>query len=427
MIDTHSLNELYRWFCAGNLFVKFTFHYSIFYSHLFSLHPFVSLPFSFSFSLKDELSEIREEINAQFIRCGEQYFMENEKELQKIELIDHEFPCSNYNENVCEQRPTLGCRAMVQRSLRMVSIIVKEILDWKEPVRLHSLKLLWEVILFAEKAFTSRFVEVFPILSRACQDDERSVVKEANRVAFLMGKLLMYNDWMEHAMTDVKKFPNSLGILRCFNSLFAGAENELKQGSVEEIAKLLSTSEMCHNLGETYQSALLDLIEQLVDIYLSKGDTKEISESKSRSTTANEEKYLFEILVKSVAISNAHDNEEIYIRGLNLYETFCGSFENRVVLQGKYMRDVINGIEDLDCEHTERSERIIMLFGCIKLNGFQAEYFDSIQTAVKSVLENSTANAQIKILSGVSMVRKTLKYSLINLIFFLNWPNIITK
>lgn len=349
-------------------------------------------------SLKDDLVGIREEINAAFIRCGDQYFEENEKELQRIELIDHEFPCSNYVELVTKTRPTLGCRALVEKSLRMINIIVKEMLDWKEEVRLHSLRLLWEVVLFAEKAFTCKFIEIFPALAKACQDDENSVVKEGKRVAFLMGQLLNYENWMEIVMRDFKKFPNYLGILRCFNSLFAGAEVEHKQNSVEEIAKIISTSDMCHNLNEHYQSVLLDLIEQMVTIHLKKIENSEADQ------LANEEKYLFEILVKTVALSNAHDNNEIAARGLNLYETFCKTSENRVLLQGKYMTDVIDDIEDLDCEHSERSERIIMLFGCIKLCGFQKEYFSTMQAAIKMVLENSTANAQIKVLSGVSMV-----------------------
>ncbi|XP_055298477.1 dynein axonemal assembly factor 5 [Sitodiplosis mosellana] len=354
--------------------------------------------------LKDDLADIREEINLLFIHCGDQYFEENEKELQRIELIDHEYPCSNYIETVAKKRPTLGCRALVQKSLRMINIIVKEIQDWKEPVRLHSLKLLWEVVLFAEKAFTCKFMELFPVLAKACQDDENSVVKEAKRVAFLMGQLLNYSDWMEHAMRDLKKFPSCLGILRCFNSLFAGAELEQKQNSIEEIAKLISTSEMCHNLNEVHQSVLLDLIEQMVKILLDKVEMNERSDIASSSNLlADEERYLFEILVKTIALSNAHENEEITNRGLQLYEQFCRTPENRVVLQGKYTKAIIIGIEDLDCEHSERSERIVMLFGCIKLCGFQKEYFDSTQSAVKMVLDNSTANAQIKILSGVSM------------------------
>lgn len=346
--------------------------------------------------MKDDFEDIRTEICGLFIKCGEQYFEENEQELQRIELIDKEFPCSNYTETVARERPTLGCRAMVQRSLRMIGIMLHEMLDWKESVRLHSLKLLCEVVLYAEKAFTCKFMEVFPVLAKTCQDDERSVVKEAQRVALLMGQLLNYDDCMAHGMRFLEKYPNNLGVLRCFCAIFSGAEIHDKKKSIENISKLISTSEMCHNLNETYQSALLDLIEQLIKMHLDKVEIDLI---------LNEEKFIFEALVKTIALSNAHENEQITSHGMNLYEKFYRTLENRTVLQGKYMENVINCIEDLDCEHTERSERIIMLFGCIKLCGFQIEYFDSLQSAIQMVVEHSNANAQIKILSGVSMVR----------------------
>lgn len=347
--------------------------------------------------------DIQTEINAHFIECGAKYFDENQQELQKIELIDTEFPCSKYTESVSKVRPTLGCRALVQRSLRMINIITKEMIDWSESVRLHALKLLWEVVLYAEKAFTSKFMEIFPPLAKVCQDEEKSVVKEAYRVAFLMGQLLSYEDWTVHPLRELKKYPTSLGILRCFTALFAGAETSDKCNSIEEISKLISTTEICHSLNERYQSVLLDLIEQMITIHLQK-----IEADEDWDASKNEEKYLFEILVKTIALSNAHSNEEIANRGLNLYEKFCRTPENRIALQGMHLKDVIDDIEDLDCEHSERSERIIMLFGCIKLCGFQVEYFDSMKTAIQMVLENSSAFAQIKILSGVSMVRKKM-------------------
>lgn len=373
----------------------------------------------FFFSLKDEIPEIKAEINTIFIECGQKYFEENEKELQRIELIDNEFPCSNYLETVTKERPTLGCRALVQQSLRMVEIILKEMLDWKEPVRMHSLKLLWEVVLFAEKAFTCKFMDVFPVLAKTCQDDEKSVIKEALRVAFLMGQLLDYKDWMTHAMRNLKKYPNSLGALRCFNSLFAGSEITLKQSSVEEISKLISSSEMCHNLDETFQCTLLDLIEQLINIHLNKWSSNSSEVNAEQNVMLNEEKYLFEILVKTISLSNAHENEKIIERGLHLYDKFSCTSNNRVVLQGKYMANVISSIEDLDCEHSERSERIIMLYGCIKLCGFQFEYFNTLQNAIQMVLEHSNANAQIKILSGVSMV---CNYCIVQFFFYTSSP-----
>lgn len=369
-------------------------YFPYFYPTFISISISISIPFLSS--LKDDFEDIQNEIRDLFIKCGEKYFEENEQELQRIELVDSEFPCSNYVETVAKERPTLGCRALVQRSLRMIGIILNEMVDWKESVRLHSLKLLWEVVLYAEKGFTCKFMDVFPVLAKTCQDDERSVVKEAQRVARLMGQLLNYDDCMAHGLRLLEKYPNNLGVLRCFSSIFSGTETENKKKSIEHISELISTSEMCHNLNETFQCALLDLIEHLIEMHLDEIET---------DSNSNEEKLIFEALVKTIAVSNAHENDQIAIRGMNLYEKFCRTPENRTVLQGKYMENVINCIEDLDCEHTERSERIIMLYGCMKLCGFQIEYFDALQSAIQMVLEHSNANAQVKILSGVSMVR----------------------
>lgn len=352
------------------------------------------------FSLKDDLEQVRNEINEKFIRCGQQYYEENEIELQKVALIDNELPCPNYTETIIKNRPILGCRALVQRSLRMVTIIVNEMVDWKEEVRLHSLKLLWEVILFSEHEFTPKFIEIFPVLAKCCQDDEQKVVKEARRVAFLMGQLLKYDDWMLHTVKTLKSFPTNLGILRCFDSLFAGADELVKQKSVENISKLIATTEISHNLKSPFQSAVLDLTEQLVHIYLKKinDDDNEIPE----------ERYLFEILVKMIALSHAHDNEAIIKQGLEIYDQFCRTKQNRMILQGKYTGDIIENIEDLDCEHSEQSERILMLYGCIQLCGIQIEYFQQIISAIKLVMENSKPAAKVKVLSAVAMVSLTI-------------------
>lgn len=351
-------------------------------------------------SLKDDLEQIRNEINEKFIECGKQYYRENETELQKLALIDNEYPCDDYVKTIAKQRPTLGCRALVKRSLRMINIMVNEMVDWKDTVRLHSLKLLWEIVLYAEHAFTPKFIDVYPVLAKCCQDDEPTVSKEAQRVAYLMGQLLIYDDWLMHTMKSLQKYPTNLGILKCFNSLFAGANLHVKSNSIENISKLVSSTEISHCLKYTFQNAVFDLTEQMVDIY----HMKFVGDDGNNKINFIEEKYLFIILVKVIALSNAHDNETIKNRGLDIFNRFCRTDENRVIFQGKYMCDVIDGIHDLDCEHSELSERIIMLYGCIRLCGFQKEYFDLMKSAIEMILKNSLANAQVKILSAVAEV-----------------------
>lgn len=350
-------------------------------------------------SLKDETSEIRDEIRSRFIACGQQYYEENEKELQKLGLVDDELPCSSYLEMVSKIRPTLGCRALVQRSLRMVSIVLNEMVDWKVEVRVHALKLLWQILWHAEKAFTVKFLETLPVLSKCCQDDERIVVGEAKHVATLMGRLLAYDDWTEHALNELQKHKPSLGLLRCISHSLGGADNSSKLKTIYRFAKAISDPTICHSLNERYQSTILDLVEQLVDLHLANGDQGE--------NRPQEEKDLFEVLVKTCSLSNAHDTHAVGQRGEAILDKLCCSSANRMILQAKYVGEIVSSIEDLDCEHSERSERILLLFGCIKLCGFQIEYFDTMKQAIKLVLDHSEPNAKIKILTATSIVSKS--------------------
>ena len=43
----------------------------------------------FFYSLTDDFEETRNEIIEKWEECGRQYFLENENELAKLELIDH--------------------------------------------------------------------------------------------------------------------------------------------------------------------------------------------------------------------------------------------------------------------------------------------------------------------------------------------------
>lgn len=347
------------------------------------------------YSLQDETEEIREEIRLQFIECGRLYYQENEKELQKLDLVDDKLPCPNYLEKVSGIRPPLGCRALVQRSLRVVQIVAAEMQDWKPEVRQHALKLLWQIVYHAEGAFTVKFVDALTMLAKCCQDDERIVVDEAKHVATLMGRLLIYDDWIEHALNALQKYKPSLGLLRCFCCLLDGVDNDKKSKTTDRIAQIFADASISHSLDKRYHSTILDTVEQLVDLHLS-NPTDECREE--------ERKFLFEILVKVCSLANAHDAMQIGERGKELLNKLCRSPANRSKFQGKYVAAIVESIDDLDCEHSERSERILLLYGCIKLCGFQIEYLDTVKRAIELVLEHSNANAKIKILTATSMV-----------------------
>lgn len=98
--------------------------------------------------------------------------------MQKVEIAD--ILPENYPVGV--NRPSIGCRGLVQRSLRLVTLIMRESYDWKENVRLHSIKLLYQFVLHAETAMTAKFFEIYPDLAKACSDSESNVASEVKIV-----------------------------------------------------------------------------------------------------------------------------------------------------------------------------------------------------------------------------------------------------
>ena len=79
-------------------------------------------------------------------------------ELQKLLLIDA-IPENYPNDSIIPKRPTLGCRALVQRSLKVLNIVLHEMEDWKEEVRLHSTKLLKQIVIHSESFLAIKLVE----------------------------------------------------------------------------------------------------------------------------------------------------------------------------------------------------------------------------------------------------------------------------
>ncbi|XP_037050053.1 dynein assembly factor 5, axonemal [Bradysia coprophila] len=343
--------------------------------------------------LNDDHQYIRDDIQGLWEQCGRQYFNENENELSKIELVDYH-PVK-YPPGV--QRPTLGCRAVVQRSLRVTSIILKEIIDWKEEVRLHSLKLLWQVVLHSEKAFTSKFIEILPTLSMSCMDEVLPVANEAIKVAELIGMLMDYDSWIGFALEGLQKTPN-LGVLKCFAALYTGAEID-KAKDLHRIATILLDTNICHSVNSKYQETLLRFVDLLVGLFLNRpieADAQNLSLSDAKGT----EECLYTIIVKITAL--AEGNESLQELGKEILVKLAGDTLTVPRLHSKYMGRVIDSIEDLDSENSELSDVIILLHGLIILGGFQKEYLESMKKAIGLILDHATPSAKIKIFAAIS-------------------------
>lgn len=370
-------------------------------------------------SLHDEIVEIQVEIQKLFIECGNKYYAENEMELQKIELLESEqlarkmtattamsseAPAATVATNPPSAtiRPSLGCRAIVQRSLRMIDIVVRELSDWKEMVRLHSLKLLWQIVWHAEKAFTMKFAAILPVLCKCAQDDEANVVQEVERVAIVIGELLDIDDWLPTALQALEKAPSHVGTMRCFGHLFQGARRDtnMKQSYILTIATAIDAAELSYSGKSTYQMALLNLIVQLVDTDSgsSELDADEVNEMHIA------EEHLFRAIVKTAASSYAHNVHGISERAESIYAQFCGTPANRRALQTKYGAHVIADNQDLELEYTDESAYVIRVYGYIRLFGFQLETYAVLGNSIQAVLEKGSADAKVKILAAIATV-----------------------
>lgn len=261
------------------------------------------------------------------------------------------------------------------------------------------------------------FLELLPVLAKCCQDDAKTVVEEAKRVAILMGRLMKYDDWVGHALKLFEDHPSSIGVLRCLCWMAEGASPLAKSKDIEKMSKIISSH--CNYIDAKHQTAVLDIAEQLIGLYLEKEKQSQVKalhsgldelaindcdEEKTDEHNEGDERFIFKILVTVLALTSAHDDIDVENRAQNLLMEFSKNDLHRTALNAKYIGDIISEIEDLDCDHSERSERILLLFGVIKFCGIQAEYFDTANRSIKLVLENSEASAKIKILTAVSIV-----------------------
>ncbi|XP_055375229.1 dynein axonemal assembly factor 5 [Condylostylus longicornis] len=360
--------------------------------------------------LKDESPEVRDYIKPLWIECGKLYYDENETQLRKLEVAD-EVP-KDYPEN--EERPTLGCRALVQRALRMVHLIMRETSDWKDEVRLHSLKLLYQFALHAEDAVTVKFFEIYRDLSRSCADPEKHIANEALKVCNLMGRLMTYESWINTAIKGLEKHQN-LGFLKCFYTLYSSNKFEVYD-DILTISKLLSMSAFCHSFKPEFQEYLLKLVEVLMEKYNNIRNKTETEPStlpenldkameNLRISTENEvEKYFYHIIIKVMSISFEECDQKVFKLGEEiLLKLSCNNEIKLDQLHKTYLCSVLETLDTLDSDIDENSEPIILLHGIIRICGFRNEYLPKLIECINIVWVNALPEGKVKIFTAISI------------------------
>ncbi|XP_073828508.1 dynein axonemal assembly factor 5 [Musca autumnalis] len=361
--------------------------------------------------LKDESPEVRDYILPLWVKCGKQYFDENETELSKQEIAD--IIPENYPANV--QRPTIGCRAIVQRSLRLLKLITRESSDWKENVRLHSLKLLYQFVLHAEAAMTAKFFEIYPDVARACRDNVNIVVQQACNLADLMGRLLNYSDWCEHGFEGLEKNAKE-GYLKCFYHMYSSALN-IKFDDHLRLMQLLVQPDF----SQTLKCGLQMYILKMVETVLNKTE-REASYSTDCSSdlfekldTLHRNCYISTIKVMALSLESEQSNsEELQVMGWALFERICKRYDFTIDdLHEKYFKHALDYVENIDAHLDALSEPILLFYGLVKLGKFREPYINRLQEKINIVFEHCADESKVKIFTAVSIAmldwHKTLR------------------
>lgn len=338
--------------------------------------------------------EVRDDILIRWREAGELYYKENEAELSKTKLID-KIP-ANYPQEY--ERPTLPCRAIVQRSLRIVNLVLHEMEEWKEDIRLHATKLLKLVILHAEKTFSSLFLEVNPVLCKTCMDSDKDVAAEALKVAQLCGILLEYDTWSKHALTEFKKFP-TLGHLKCLHAMYQSAGWD-RFKDLTKITNLLTDTDVCYQLKENYQLELLGFCEALTIDYHRVYTANEIEGLANEIDRVKMEQMLYTVLLKVAAFSY-EDAQLVRDRALLVLSKLNPQTET---LHEHHLADVINSLENLESSNSDAADSIVLLAGMVFVCGFRQPYHGALKKALETALKHAIPQGKIKLFSSISIV-----------------------
>lgn len=349
-----------------------------------------------NFSLKDDSPEVRDYILPLWEKCGKQYYEENETELSKQEIGD--LPPANYPVNVT--RPTIGCRGIVQRSLRLLKLIMKESSDWKENVRLHSLKLLYQFVLHAESAMTAKFFEIYADVARAARDTEAIVVQEAYKVSDLMGRLLNYNDWYEHGFEGLERHANE-GYLKCFYYMYTAALGVKFEHNLR-LSQMLAQPEFSQTLKCGFQMYVLKMIETALE------KTERIIDDLTMKEKFDELcKNCYCSVIKVMALSLESEqlnSKELQTKGSNILQIIARRLNCSLdELHEKYFLFALEYVVDIDAFLDALSEPILLLYGLLKLAKFRPSYLSKLQFKINTVFEHCADESKIKIFSAVSV------------------------
>lgn len=301
--------------------------------------------------LTDEIDEVRDEIQKLWEDAGDLYYEENQTELQNLNMIE----CTSENYPQCiEKRPSIGCRALVKRSLQVLNIVLHEMEEWKEDVRLHATKLLMQIVIHSEEHLATKYYDINAVLCKTCGDSDNAVAKQAIQVAELIGYFVDQKTWSKYIFEELKTRQSKLGVIKCLHALYRTSIDENRFENLSELSEILLDPAICHNSSTIFQTELIALLDVLIP-----------------GIAENGEENFYIVALKTTSI--AYDNESIRCVGMETLKHIADKckHESLSMMHEKYLKSALDTLDLLDKPNTDSFEQVVVLYGIICICGIE--------------------------------------------------------
>ncbi|ENN76488.1 hypothetical protein YQE_06941, partial [Dendroctonus ponderosae] len=274
--------------------------------------------------LCDEVEATRIQAHALWQKVGQQFQQESEKDFKDILDFLTDTPCG-YPTHL--QRPSLGCRVLVQRNIdKIAGAVSNELLSWQEDVRVRCSQLLCSLVLHGENKYNPQ--SLLPAMYSAATDDDKRVVEnivEASKIIgyvfvqslfnpnaayVLFSVFVTYETWSKLIIPVIENECH-FGPLKVLAGLITGApKSEISKG-LETLSQVLSEDQICCSRKKHFQLALLECVRALMSKYdIQRTDTDE------ETLEANMGYSLFKIVTSLIALAHPDNlniiNSQLY-------------------------------------------------------------------------------------------------------------------
>nr|CAD7397555.1 unnamed protein product [Timema cristinae] len=204
-------------------------------------------------SLCDEMPDLAAEAWELWQNIGEQYLLENEKDLKDtMDFLTQ--PPRHYPPEV--RRPNLGCRTLVQRNAgKIIPALANELGDWQVDVRLKASQLLCQLVLNAETHLTHHLEKLLVAMYHAVQDDDARVVENVEKAAKYLAHFVPPNVTLSLVLPAMEDGVTH-GHLKILGGILWGSEKSALVEELEGVTNFLQRHDVCWQQSELFQRYL---------------------------------------------------------------------------------------------------------------------------------------------------------------------------